>query len=419
MTNIPYKLPDGWKWVKLGDVCTLIESGFAFRKKGAPEGDLLHLRPYNIAEDGTLDLSQRFYVSSSLRSARHKFLQPGDVLFNNTNSVELVGKTALIREPLEAAFSNHITLLRPNTINTEGAWIALALQALWRQGFFASLCNKWIGQAGINTETLRSVLIPLPPLEEQKRIVARIEELMTRIKEAKKLRQESKEKTELLWQSALAETFPKPGTQLPDGWKWVRLSEITKGLESGKRPKGGVKKITNGIPSIGGEHITWDGGFDFSKIRYVSKEFYCSLRKGKINKGDILIVKDGATTGKTAYVSETFPFKDACINEHVYILRVDENLSISRFVFLFLISPVGQSQIKKTFHGAAQGGINSEFINQVEIPLPPLEEQKRIVAHLQALQEKIKSLKESQTHTETKLKELENSILDKAFKGEL
>jgi type I restriction enzyme S subunit len=69
-------------------------------------------------------------------------------------------------------------------------------------------------------------IIPLPPLEEQKRIVARIEELRTRIKEAKKLRQESKEKTELLWQSALAETFPKPGTQLPDGWQWVKLEEV-------------------------------------------------------------------------------------------------------------------------------------------------------------------------------------------------
>jgi type I restriction enzyme S subunit len=186
------ELPEGWRWVRLGEVCTLIESGFAFRKKGAPEGDLLHLRPYNIAEDGTLDLSQRFYVPSSLRSARHKFLQPGDVLFNNTNSVELVGKTALVREPLEAAFSNHITLLRPDTTKAEGAWIALVLLALWRQGFFANLCNKWIGQAGINTETLRSVLIPLPPLEEQRRIVAYLQDVQEKIRALK----EAKAQTE-------------------------------------------------------------------------------------------------------------------------------------------------------------------------------------------------------------------------------
>ena len=207
--------------------------------------------------------------------------------------------------------------------------------------------------------------------------------------------------------------------KLSKGWRWVRLNEITKVLESGKRPKGGVKNIANGIPSIGGEHITWDGGFDFANIRYVPYEFYQSMRKGKINKGDILIVKDGATTGKTAYVSEDFPFKDACINEHVYILRIYENLAISQFVFLFLMSSSGQTQLKNTFHGAAQGGINSEFINQVTIPLPPLEEQKRIANYLLEVHEKIKELKEVQTRTEEEIKLLEQSILEKAFLGEL
>jgi type I restriction enzyme S subunit len=283
----------------------------------------------------------------------------------------------------------------------------------------SQLVPQGAAQKNINARHIEQVLIPLPPLAEQRRIVARIEELMGRVREARRLRQEAQKDAERLWQSVLAQTFPRPGSDLPEGWRWVKLSEIRKVLESGKRPKGGVKNITNGVPSIGAEHITWDGGFDFSNIRYVPQEFHRSLRKGKINKGDILIVKDGATTGKTAYVSETFPFEDACINEHVYILRVDENLSISRFVFLFLISSAGQNQIRETFHGAAQGGINSEFINQVENPLPPLAEQHRIVAHLEAVQERLKALKEAQAATEARLKRLEQAILEKAFRGEL
>jgi type I restriction enzyme S subunit len=411
MTNIPYKLPDGWQWVKLGDVCTLIESGFAFRKKGAPEGDLLHLRPYNIAEDGTLDLSQRFYVSSSLRSARHKFLQPGDVLFNNTNSVELVGKTALVREPLEAAFSNHITLLRPNTINTEGAWIALALQALWRQGFFASLCNKWIGQAGINTETLRSVLIPLPPLEEQKRIVARIEELMTRIKEARKLRQESKEKTKLLWQSALAETFPKPGTQLPDGWQWVKLGEVC------KKPQYGIS-LSASLTPVGPKFLRvsdiTSGRIDWETVPYCRVE-QSKLDKYKLAEGDLLFARSGSV-GATILIKENPPY-DTVFASYLIRVKLNETLVYPEYLYLFTQSPFGQVQLVP--RGATHKNINAKHVQSLLIPLPPLEEQKRIVAHLQALQEKIKSLKESQTHTETKLKELENSILDKAFKGEL
>jgi type I restriction enzyme S subunit len=201
------ELPEGWRWVRLREVCTLIDSGFAFRKKGAPEGDLLHLRPYNIGEDGTLNLSQRFYVPSSLSLARHKMLQPGDVLFNNTNSVELVGKTALVREPLEAAFSNHITLLRSDTTKAEGAWIALALQALWRQGFFANLCNKWIGQAGINTETLKSVLIPLPPLSEQRRIVAHLQAVQEKIQALKETQAATEAELKRLEQAILEKAF--------------------------------------------------------------------------------------------------------------------------------------------------------------------------------------------------------------------
>ena len=201
------ELPKGWQWVRLEEVCTLIESGFAFRKRGAPQGDLLHLRPYNIAEDGTLDLSQRFYVPSSLRSARYKLLQSGDVLFNNTNSVELVGKTALVQEPLEAAFSNHITLLRSDTTKAEGAWIALALQALWRQGFFANLCNKWIGQAGINTETLKKVLIPLPPLKEQRRIVEHLQDVQGKIKALKEAQAQTDAELKRLEQAILDKAF--------------------------------------------------------------------------------------------------------------------------------------------------------------------------------------------------------------------
>jgi type I restriction enzyme S subunit len=200
-------LPEGWRWVRLGEVCTLIEVGFAFRKKGAPEGDLLHLRPYNIGEDGTLVLSQRFYLPSSLGLARHKMPQPGDVLFNNTNSVELVGKTALVREPLEAAFSNHITLLRSDTTKAEGASIALALQALWRQGFFANLCNKWIGQAGINTETLKSILIPLPPLAEQHRIVAHLQAVQEKIKALKEAQAATEAELKRLEQAILEKAF--------------------------------------------------------------------------------------------------------------------------------------------------------------------------------------------------------------------
>jgi type I restriction enzyme S subunit len=398
MIDGPYKLPKGWRWVRLGEVCEIWDSlRKPVKKKDRRPGDV----PY-CGANGIIDYVEGYtHVGEFVLLAEDGgFYGPGE-----PSAYMMSGRFWA---------NNHVHILCGKSDHLTNKFLYYWLIACDLRSFLTGATRPKLTQSA-----MKSIPIPLPPLEEQKRIVARVEELMSRIKEVKKLREETKKQTELLWQSVLAETFPQPGTQLPKGWRWVRLREITKVLESGKRPKGGVKNIANGIPSIGGEHITWDGGFDFANIRYVPYEFYQSMRKGKINKGDILIVKDGATTGKTAYVSEDFPFKDACINEHVYILRIYENLAISQFVFLFLMSSSGQTQLKNTFHGAAQGGINSEFINQVTIPLPPLEEQKRIANYLQEVHEKIKELKEVQTKTEEEIKLLEQSILEKAFRGEL
>lgn len=175
----------GWKWAQVSEVALDIQSGFAFRKRNLGPGDVLHLRPYNINENGELNLEQKFFVPRSALPRNWSALEPGDVLFNNTNSVELVGKTALVRERMDAAFSNHITRIRVRPDMCEGAWLALVLNALRRQGFFAAQCKKWIGQAGFNTTSLRATLIPLPPLVEQRRIVTQLESVYERIRALK------------------------------------------------------------------------------------------------------------------------------------------------------------------------------------------------------------------------------------------
>lgn len=134
-------------------------------------------------------------------------LLPGDVLFNNTNSVELVGKTAIVRDGIEAAFSNHITRIRPKAELCIGEWLALSLRGLWQQGFFARRCNKWIGQAGYNTQALAATPVPLPPLADQRRIVRHIEALFERIREAKLAQQASAAGLDRLEQSVLDMAF--------------------------------------------------------------------------------------------------------------------------------------------------------------------------------------------------------------------
>jgi len=200
-------LPSGWRWVRLGEVALDIQTGFAFRKKNVQRGDILQLRPYNIGNDGELDLRQQFFVPIEALPSSWSPLEPGDVLFNNTNSVELIGKTALVREHMEVALSNHITRIRVRPDLCEGAWLALTLNALWRQGFFAQRCNRWIGQAGYNTESLRETPIPLPPLSEQRRIVAHLEAVQEKIRALRAVQAETEEELKRLEQAMLDKAF--------------------------------------------------------------------------------------------------------------------------------------------------------------------------------------------------------------------
>ena len=113
------------------------------------------------------------------------------------------------------------------------------------------------------------------------------------------------------------------GMEVPEGWELKNIVEIIQPLENGERPKGGVKGITEGIPSLGGEHLNYNGKFDFGNLKFVPREFFKKQTRGVIRSNDILIVKDGATTGKASFIDETFPYDQACVNEHVFILRTN------------------------------------------------------------------------------------------------
>lgn len=135
---------------------------------------------------------------------------------------------------------------------------------------------------------------------------------------------------------------------LPEGWECKKLIDALLTLENGSRPKGGVDNISEGVPSIGGEHVN----------------------------------KDGATTGKVSLARDDFPYQQSAVNEHVFICRPNQKHVLPEYLFYNLFSPLGKNKILRSFHGAAQGGINTQFANDYEIPLPPLPTQRRIVSSL-------------------------------------
>ena len=173
-------------------------------------------------------------------------------------------------------------------------------------------------------------------------------------------------------------------------WPMAALGDICE-VFNGSRPRGGA--VSSGILSIGGEHINPDGSFNLSKSRYIPENFFNKLKRGKLKTGDVLIVKDGATTGKTGYFERNAPFKTAAVNEHVFILRSNAQKINPFFLYQIMKSKKGNAEILKRKTGAAQGGINLS-IKQIKIPLPSLEEQKKIVEEITGWQKIIDGAKQ-------------------------
>jgi type I restriction enzyme S subunit len=143
------------------------------------------------------------------------------------------------------------------------------------------------------------------------------------------------------------------------------------------------------------------------------------MKRGKIKKYDVLVVKDGATTGKTSFVSDSFPFKEAAVNEHVFILRTNDRVALPKYLFFWMLSPFGQNSVKDNFQGTAQGGINILFVKNSIIPIPPLSEQHRIVAKIEELFTKLDAGVEALKKAKEQIKRYRQAVLKYAFEGKL
>lgn len=175
-----------------------------------------------------------------------------------------------------------------------------------------------------------------------------------------------------------ASRYEKPTDYSQCQYDMVKLGDIAD-IQSGGRDKGGA--LEEGIPSIGGEQISSNGHIKIDKMKYVSKEYFNSMKKGILKDNDVLMVKDGATTGKSGlYKNE---FDKASVNEHVYILRCTEQC-LSVYLYNVVRSDAFQKKLKPYIKGII-GGISSEIKN-IEIPLPPLEIQEEIAKELDQYQ---------------------------------
>jgi type I restriction enzyme S subunit len=167
------------------------------------------------------------------------------------------------------------------------------------------------------------------------------------------------------------------GAPPPHGWLVTVLEEWLETLETGSRPRGGVSHYTSGVPSIGAESIVELAAFDYSKTKFVPRDYYLSMKRGIACDRDVLLYKDGGRPGEfephVSLFGDDFPFPEFCINEHVYRLRTREPLS-QEYLYCWLSSDPLLEQMRRRGTGVAIPGLNSAAVKSLPIAVPPQEE---------------------------------------------
>ncbi|MCD6194578.1 MAG: restriction endonuclease subunit S [Candidatus Aminicenantes bacterium] len=162
------RIPKEWQVLRLESLINEIRNGFASGKRD--ENGIVQIRMNNVTTDGHLVLDTYLKVPIP-RNVDDWILKEGDFLFNNTNSYDLVGKSAIFKGvPFRCTFSNHFTRIRFKMNLVIPEIILFHFILLWEKGFFKSIAIRHVGQSAVHTKHLLRLKLPLPPLPEQKKI---------------------------------------------------------------------------------------------------------------------------------------------------------------------------------------------------------------------------------------------------------
>jgi type I restriction enzyme S subunit len=341
-------------------------------------------------------------------------LRSGDVLFNNTNSVELVGKSALFlgfHEPV--VYSNHFTRLRAVPEQLDHQYFAAWLLQQWQLKVFENLCNRWIGQSAVKNDKLLALEIPLPPVEEQKRIAAILNEQMATVERARAAAEAQLEASKALPAAYLRAVFSSPEARQ---WPKRRIGDLAK-LQSGYAFKSewfsreGIRLLRNanvfqGLIDWEEEvRLPWDRRPEFSAF--------------ELSKGDVILSLDRPVVADGLKVARlTDRDVPSLLLQRVGRFQLGASI-FPDYMYAFLNTREFTDAITRHDQSIGVPHVSPLQVEEVELPLPPLSEQQRIAA---MLNEQVASAERARKAIEEELDAINKmpaTLLRRAFAGEL
>ena len=425
--EITTELPDSWVWCRVGEVFVIVR-GITFpseAKNTVSASGLVPCATTGSVQD-TYNYNADVFVSEQFVKRNDQWLLPNDIIMSTANSRELVGKTCIWTSNERKTFGGFLTVLRPGT-GILPKYAYYALMSIKASGAFLKTATQTTNIANINTTVLQNTLFPLPPVNEQERIVAKIEELVPLVAKydeaEKKLSTLNADFPEMLRKSILQQAVQgklaardasdEPASELlkriraekaklvvegkgkadkpyapitddelpfnlPDGWAAIRIGEL--GFYR-KGPFGSSLTKQMFVPEGPNTVKVYEQKNAIQKDcrlgdYYITRDYFESKMKGfEVFPGDIIVSCAGT-------IGESYVMPNGCeqgiINQALMRMKIVDAMNLDYFLLYF--DYVLKASAQKNSKGAAIKNIPPfEILKNMIMPLPPVEEQKRIL----------------------------------------
>ena len=412
--NVPFAIPEKWKWVAIGSVCAYIQRG------KSPKYSEIQQIPVVAQKcnqwDGFHIEKAKFIAPETAASYKtDRWLQDKDVLWNSTG-LGTLGRVTLYKKQLNpygcAVADSHVTVMRcSSSLLPEYLYYYICSPSV--QSVVEEISDGSTKQKELATKTIREFQFPLPPIDEQRRIIAKLNELLPLVetygKEQEALEKVEKEFPDKLRASLLQEAIrgklvPQLESEpevtqigeapedvpfaIPEKWRWVRVSDVAH-----TNPKVTAQTSSTEVSFI--PMAALSAGY-ISQIALDAKRSWGTVKNGytKFIEGDVLLAKiTPCFQNRKSAIAKKLSNGIGCGSSEFHVLRVNENIVTQEYLLMFLKSQWFITYGVENFKGTAgQQRLGTSDLKNCLFPLPPMSEQHRIVAKLNELLDSVKHL---------------------------
>ena len=341
-----------WKTYRLGDIASFSQGIQVDIDKQLPYKKGGYVRFIRIVDFTKANEPYRY-----IETPKKQYLtNNGDIVMIRYGS-----QTAgLVVKSFEGAIANNMFKI---TLDEQVVDRDFIYYALSQEDIFSSLRNAQSSSTmpAITFEIASRIQLKIPSLEEQRRIAGILSAIDDKIENNRRINTNLELQAQALFEELICD----------ENLKYEYIANLEHIIETGRRPKGGVANIVNGVPSIGAENIKGLGKYDYSKTKYITEEFAQSLKKGFIKGYELLIYKDGGKPGyfipNFSIFGEGFPYDKMALNEHVFLLDFG-NKGYNFFAYFFFQTEEVMRYLNAQGSKAAIPGINRNDVESIAIP---------------------------------------------------